>query len=1329
MSVRTEGMGHRVAAGETRAAAVARACEGWVRRLYDLSRRNNLLFFRDLSRGTLDLTAADLSALLAGEAVSFTRLLPGTDPVKLGMSVQEIRRRALANLEEKGLNTLYLALGLATWATEDEGRAPAATVLLVPVAIERHGRDGRSFAIARTGEAQVNPVLLHLLANQFGCEVDEDALLDAPDDEPFNPAAVYAKLAEAAREVAGFGVDPRAVLGNFAFQKMAMVQDLQERVEELAAHDLIATLAGDGQARAAVTANRTEVDPAGLDRISPDDEFLVFDADSSQQRVIAAVLAGQSGVIQGPPGTGKSQTIANLIASLVAAGRRVLFVAEKRAALDVVLHRLERAGLGRLALDLHGADISRQQVMRRLAESLALVRDAAPAEYEELHVRFIERRRRLTEHAERMNAARPPSGLSAFAILGRLLRVPPEEQCKTRWRGAHLAALDAKAAERVRELLTEAGGFGGLLTGADPSPWAEAALPDGAAVQLAQELVERLLRERMPALRAALASLPEMCPPATVDELRNLAGLLNDIAATLGHFRPELFAEDLNALATDYAPSVRNAFGRWLKRLSDGRYREACLKVQALKRADLQPPALLQVLKTAAKQLHRWRTLSSAPAPADNAAARQALDSAVTDLTALEPLLPAHKLFTLSLDDAEGLLASLDADRQTPLRLPRLREIQHELTQLGIGPLLEEIRAGRPEPARWPRMFDYAWLASCLDAARYEDAAIGGFNGRAHERFVEEFCELDRRRLQAAAARVRRAHGEHAVEVMNRFPDQEALVRREAEKKSRHLPLRSLLAQAPDVLTALCPCWMASPLSVSQLLGADRRYFDVVIFDEASQVLPEDAVPALLRATQAVVAGDKHQLPPTIFFMPGEADEPAEEAAPTEGFESLLDLLSAFLEPWSLEWHYRSRDEALIAFSNHHIYDDRLVTFPGVGKSVAVSHVLVNEPGEDTDSSAAEVRRVVELVLEHAQQRPHETLGVIALGIKHAARIQDALDDALDAHPELDDFFSEQQVERFFVKNLERVQGDERDAIILSVGYAKDKSGKVPYRFGPLLTAGGERRLNVAITRARERLTLVSSFDHTDMDPARSSARGVELLRAYLEYAAHHGRSLRDRQSAEAEDPFLADVASALAAAGVPVRTHWGTSRYRLECAAPHPDRPERLVLAVETDGGAYASAPTARDRDRLRRQQLQSLGWSFTRLWAVDWLMRRDEELARLVQTYRTAVAKADGDDAGAENEAQPAPAPPAPEPAADPAPAPRGRKPRVTKQENLADYGRRDLVMLIRWLHSDGRLRTDEEILDELTGELGFKRRGPKAEEVLRAAIEDWKRIEKLV
>jgi len=236
------------------------------------------------------------------------------------------------------------------------------------------------------------------------------------------------------------------------------------------------------------------------------------------------------------------------------------------------------------------------------------------------------------------------------------------------------------------------------------------------------------------------------------------------------------------------------------------------------------------------------------------------------------------------------------------------------------------------------------------------------------------------------------------------------LVAREAEKKTRHLPLRRVLADAPDVLLALRPCWMASPLAVSQLIPGDRPLFDVVIFDEASQVLPQDAVTSLLRGRQAVVAGDRHQLPPTTFFAAADADESdVENDGAVAGFESILDMMSAFLEPaWSLDWHYRSRDEALIAFSNHHIYGDRLVTFPSPGGQPALTHHHVPfAPGAANDESAsAEVRRVVELVLEHARQHPSDTLGVIAMGIKHASRVEAAVDQARQANAELDDFFS-----------------------------------------------------------------------------------------------------------------------------------------------------------------------------------------------------------------------------------------------------------------------------------------------------------------------------------
>jgi very-short-patch-repair endonuclease len=593
---------------------------------------------------------------------------------------------------------------------------------------------------------------------------------------------------------------------------------------------------------------------------------------------------------------------------------------------------------------------------------------------------------------------------------------------------------------------------------------------------------------------------------------------------------------------------------------------------------------------------------------------------------------------------------------------------------------------------------------------------------------VEEFGRFDEERIELAAARVRRTHAERAIEAMNRFPDQQFLLRAEAQKSRRHLPLRKLFAQASDVLTAVSPCWMASPLSVSQLLDGGRRYFDVVIFDEASQVLPEDAVPSVLRGDRLVVAGDSHQLPPTTFFASGEDDSlnANEDPQATEGFESLLDMMNSFLRSRYLEWHYRSRDEALISFSNHHIYRDRLVTFPGPGGPPAVSHVLVQQPpGQDgeEESSAAEVRRVVELILEHARTRPrpHETLGVIAMGIKHADRLQRALDQALGESHELDEFFDTNRSERFFIKNLERVQGDERDAIILSIGYGKDRAGNLPFRFGPLLSEGGRRRLNVAITRARQRLTLVSSFSYLDMDLARvKPGSGVEMLRNYLQYAATNGQRLGDANiTGFPENSFEAEVEDVLSARGMKLIPQMGASSYRIDLVAEHPKKPGRYVLAIECDGASYHSSYTARDRDRLREQQLERLGWRFHRIWSTDWFMRKESEVERALAAFEAAVKYADQLDSGLIANGNHHDASPANSTKDNGSATPRGPRPQIAIRTNITQYPLSDLIGLVRWIGSDGQLRTDDQIITELVPMLGFSRRGARIDSVLKRAI----------
>jgi hypothetical protein len=450
------------------------------------------------------------------------------------------------------------------------------------------------------------------------------------------------------------------------------------------------------------------------------------------------------------------------------------------------------------------------------------------------------------------------------------------------------------------------------------------------------------------------------------------------------------------------------------------------------------------------------------------------------------------------------------------------------------------------------------------------DLSVGNFSAMAQDRTVGEYSGGDRDHIKTTSARIRRAYAERVVAAQDEFPDQAALVHKQASLKRRHMPVRDFMQNASDVLLALKPCWAMSPLVVSRLLPP-KQYFDVVIFDEASQVTPADAVTSILRGRQLVVAGDDKQLPPTAFFSSASVEEESGNAdeddlasllGGTVGVESILDALDPLAGFRMLTWHYRSRDERLIAFSNEHIYDRTLTTFPGADADHVLRHVLAPwSASADTNSPEPEVSKVVELIFEHAHQRPNESLGVITMGIKHASRIEEAVRQRLRSDPQLAArfarFFDEDQEERFFVKNIERVQGDERDAIILSVGYGKNSNETLVYRFGPLLIEGGERRLNVAVTRAKSRLTLVSSFSSRDMDPERSKAKGVDLLRQYLQYVESGGANLGDMvHDRPALNPFEIDVRDTLTRRGLSLTPQYGSSGYWIDFAAKHPSRP-----------------------------------------------------------------------------------------------------------------------------------------------------------------------------
>jgi very-short-patch-repair endonuclease len=1270
------------------------------------------------------------STTTAAEQPAAQHVLEEEEHRKVQRSLVTIQRKALSNLEERGLETLFLALGLAHWPAADNGRPYAAPVLLLPAQIQTTGgRIGHGLRLHLVGEPKPNLVLLYILEKDFGVAIDPANLLGActAEDESGHWAvdidSAYEFVEERCREtVRGFGVHSRAILGNFQFARMAMVEDLRRHTEELVNHPVIAALAGHSGSRRAFEQGAGESSEPPLDEIPASDDHLVLDADSSQHTAIRRACRGESGVIQGPPGTGKSQTIANLIAELVAAGNRVLFVAEKRAALEAVIKRLRRVDLGHLVLDLHGASVTRQQVMAQTAASLERIHSVPPVDDSELCRTFEARRRRLNDHASSIGRPRRPTGRSVYDMEAELLRAPDAVRSQIRFRGSQLAAMTPERVHEICEWLVTAASLDRLFLGQSDSPWNQAEIRTGEQAQETIDLGRRVAGDLWSEVALQLSeilSATGLLRPRNLEDIAGLVRFLDEIGQLLDRYSNELFHGDAERLAAQLEPAGRGPAVRLWNFLSNGGYRAARRELRRIRTAPAGAVTLLDEVRRAMQILKRWGELGARSRLHRPEAANRLATAWKRFSDSLEPLLAIvqrKELRKEPLDYALVYLQALASDARTPYKLPQVHDLHARLLGAGAGQLLREFREQKVPPPVWADRLRYAWLHSALDQALAEDPALATFDGRAHDRLVDEFRELDRKRLAFAAERVRRRHAESAVAAMNSHPDESALVRREANKRSRHLPVRKLLSQAPNVLTRVAPCWVASPLSVSQLLDARHRHFDVVLFDEASQVPQEDAIPSLLRAARVVVAGDRHQLPPTTFFATQieESDEDENLAGEVvEGFESLLDTTAAFLPPWPLLWHYRSRDERLIAFSNQHIYDDRLVTFPGALDYKVLSHELVpcalGLSGQ-TQSSSREVERVVELVLDHAIHRPGETLGVIAMGIAHANRIQAELDRRLELCPDLAPFFSLEREERFFVKNLETVQGDERDAIILSVGYGKAADGTLPHRFGPLTHSTGHRRLNVAITRARRRMTVVSSFHHQEVDLGRSGSRGVELLKAYLEYSMSCGERLPllARPNQEPLNPFEADIKDALEACGVRLLGQYGASRYRIDLVAVHPERPGRPVLAIECDGAAYHSSASARDRDRLRQEQLTALGWRFHRIWSTDWFNQREAEIERALAAFEQAVRRADIIDAAeaatarTEVEAAVAPEPP---PSQSPSPR-RPPPPYLPRYSQIQPYTDDEIERLAVWAMSDGLLRTDEDLMRDMCDALGFRR-----------------------
>ena len=624
-----------------------------------------------------------------------------------------------------------------------------------------------------------------------------------------------------------------------------------------------------------------------------------------------------------------------------------------------------------------------------------------------------------------------------------------------------------------------------------------------------------------------------------------------------------------------------------------------------------------------------------------NASQLQQMQANLTELqTGLAQL---NTLLALRQDPVQQPLAELRQQHaDLPQHLERLYEMARynrllaNLTQPGLEPMLQAAYNGEIPPAQLQLHLRLNWYRALLTHAYSQAEPLRFFDRQQHESAIQEFRQLDVALFRQTQERL---VAQHFQQLPSGGAGEMEVLRREMNKKRRHLPIRQLLAQAGRAVQTIKPVFMMSPMSVATYLQPGDLEFDLVIFDEASQVRVVDAFGPLLRARQAVVVGDTRQMPPTDFFNKSlELDDEEAENSSTADIESILSMFLAKGAPeaW-LRWHYRSRHESLIQVSNREFYDNKLFIFPSPGLNPQARGLLFHHLPEtvyergSTRTNPGEARAVARAVMRHAQETPNLTLGVVAFSTAQRDCILQELEVLRQEDSTCEAFFDENQLEGFFVKNLENVQGDERDVIMISIGYGRTAEGNLSRNFGPLNSEGGQRRLNVLITRARLAMEVFCNFTAGELAVAADTPVGVRALREFLHYAAHREQAAQQDGTASA-DHFVEAITQLLENEGYKVRAQLGAAGFFLDIALADPEQSGCYRLAVECDGANYHRISNTRDRDRLRQQVLEGLGWDFYRIWSVDWYRQPQQEVRRLLDRIAQAMSR------------HPAPAKPAP-------------------------------------------------------------------------------------
>lgn len=1334
----------------------------WQRKLLDLTTRNRLLHLPDSAKGIrlICSNAADLEDKLAeGKRIRITALpdleiggrdvelyqqqsqenLPeeyarqalergevvcAADQSRLEAALIELYRKSKSDLEEGGANTLFLAIGFLKWKkSAEDPKSYSAPLILLPIQLDRKSALSGISMRSLEEEPRFNLTLLELLRNDFALSIP-GLEGDLPIDESgIDVEGIWNTVRRAVRDMPGFEVTKEVLIGTFSFAKYLMWKDLIDRSVQLMQSSLVKFLVERGSGTESLPSGGEFSSAEELDsKLKVEDLFIPLPADSSQLAAVVASAKGRDFVLDGPPGTGKSQTIANMIAYNLALGRRVLFVAEKKAALDVVARRLEAKGLGEFCLELHSSKTSKVEFLKQLERAWDS-RDALSAkEWQDESFKVQQLRDKLNKIVGLLHK-RWSNGLTLHQAMGRVIKEAnlstPRFVWPARTQHSQEQMLQMRDVARRLELNRQA------------------------ATGLGQKFVLIKQVNWTNGWQESITSTSKNLPHA-LDNLENAANALSQAAGLSGLNNEQtdfenlmMYCEyllrasgiDLSFMFTFNASNLEGTAAKAIallkeikmgaEQLSQPYLNNSWLKVDpeqygvnfelASKRfwffaskakkkvisdfvlltglegiPDLLPDlnkikdlqrlnSEFELLAADLKTIPGWNGLQS-----DGDKINQVLHLAeqirgMFSLFARTPqqlseIRKAAEVLLIESNDllsTQGIIASRTAQLKTALKeydelkkyfcelinqtsdkssFSSLREcaeaitthqvslkawcdwsrVHNEAISLGLESLAEMLMKDAIPEGDCPNLFETAysrWFATWVIDA---DPQLHNFVPAEHMSDIESYRRQSDL-LSSLTVRYIRAKLCGLIPAKNDVgkKDGYAILKHELQKSRRHKPVRQMASEMGDAMAKLAPCMLMSPLSVAQYLPANQAPFDLVIFDEASQITPWDAIGTMARGKQVVIAGDPRQMPPTSFFNRGASDNDDD----TEGdMESILDeCLAAGMYNHTLSWHYRSRHESLITFSNHRYYDSNLITFPAAQTKQSavewrkVDGIYSKGKGRHNQAEAeAIVAETVKRLTDPEFIASGKSIGIITLNTEQQKLISDLLDRARQLHPQIEPFFQQELEEPVVVKNLETVQGDERDLILLGISYGPTDPGAntMSMNFGPLNREGGWRRLNVAITRARHEMLVFSSFDPSMIDLNRTSARAVEDLKHFIEFAQRGPVALAQaiRGSVGGYDsPFEEAVANGLRQKGWNVVPQIGVSRFRIDLGIVHPDRPGDYLVGVECDGATYHSAATARDRDKVRSAILEGLGWTLLRLWSTDWWIDKESALEKL--------------------------------------------------------------------------------------------------------------------